>query len=75
MWLKCMTWLQGSTMYQCSTVDECFNQQVKLHYPVTFQMLYCVITFDGKWENLPTLVISYKVIINNWIMGRTVECK
>ncbi len=24
-------------------------------------MLYCIVTFDEKWGNLPTLVIFYKV--------------
>ncbi len=34
-----------------------FNQSVKLHNAVTFQMLHHVITFDEKLQNLPTLVI------------------
>ncbi len=38
------------------------KQFVKLHYIVTFQMLHCVVTLDKKWENWPTLIISYKVI-------------
>ncbi len=44
-------------------------QSVELHYAVTFQMLHHTVTFDEKWENLPTLVISYKVTIgtNNFL--------
>ncbi len=39
----------------------CIDQSVKLHSTVMFQMLHHVVTFDEKWKNWPTLVMSYKV--------------
>ncbi len=49
----------------CMNSSSCFgglSKSVKLHNAVTFQMLHCAITFDEKWQNWPTLVISCKVI-------------
>ncbi len=42
---------------------DCDLYSQKLHYAITFQLLHCVVTFNEKWQILPTLVISYKVII------------
>ncbi len=44
-----------------------YMQLVKLHnavtfHALTFQVLHRFAAFDEKWQNLPTLVISHKVI-------------
>ncbi len=35
---------------------------VKLHNAVTFQILHHVVTFDEKWQNLPTLGRYYETL-------------
>ncbi len=39
------------------------NSQLSyVDYAETFQLLHHVVKFDEKWENGPTLVISYNII-------------
>ncbi len=59
----CVTTYVSFTTYGSVTPGN--KQLFKLNNAVTFKMLHCVITFDKKWQNLPNLVISYKVIREN----------
>ncbi len=55
--------ISSHTLYTCTSTRNIHDyQSVKLHNAITFQMLHCVITFDEIWQNLPTLIIFYKVI-------------